>query len=105
MQDDGKLPAFAYCVYICVYVHALARDHETLPACRAAFRRLKGCGSASARRSLGRFIPQFSRHCSVATFATRHRNLSAFGPRQAAATRKLAFARHEMHENPQMILL
>ena len=25
-----------------------SRDHETLPACRAAFRRLKGCGSALA---------------------------------------------------------
>ena len=36
-------------------VFALARDHETLPACRAAFRRLKGRGSALARRSLGCF--------------------------------------------------
>ena len=33
-------------------VFALARDHEMLPACRAAFRRLKGRGSALARRSL-----------------------------------------------------
>jgi len=39
-------------------VFALARDHETLPACRAAFRRLKGRGSALARRSLGCFILQ-----------------------------------------------
>ena len=30
----------------------MTRDHETLPACRAAFRRLKGRGSALARRSL-----------------------------------------------------
>ena len=30
----------------------MARDHETLPACRAAFRRLKGRGSTLARRSL-----------------------------------------------------
>jgi hypothetical protein len=37
-------------------VFALARDHEMLPACRAAFRRLKGRGSALARRSFGGFI-------------------------------------------------
>jgi hypothetical protein len=29
MQENGKSPAFAYRAYIDVYVHALARDHET----------------------------------------------------------------------------
>ena len=29
MQENGKSPAFEYRAYIGVYVHALARDHET----------------------------------------------------------------------------
>ena len=72
----------------------MTRDHETLPACRAAFRRLKGRGSALARRSLGCFILQPR---SLRGNDLRHAPQRPFGlrPTTSRSVTKTAFAVHE----------
>ena len=72
----------------------MARDHETLSACRAAFRRLKGRGSALTRRSLGCFILQPR---SLRGNDLRHAPRRPFGlrPTTSRSDTKTAFAVHE----------
>ena len=71
------------------------RDHETLPACLAAFRRFERASRRVGLKVAWVLLFSILPLLRYPTFATRRRSLSAFGPRQSAATRTLACARHE----------
>ena len=74
---------------------AYRRDHEPLPACLAAFRRFEMASRRVGLKVDWVILSPILLLLRYPTFATRRRAISAFGPRQAAATRKAAFAEHE----------